>query len=147
MTQKTGHALPTPRHDWSARARSTALDALRYTQFVAFMKRALPVAAFAVISAVVGYFLFARQTAKVTMGYEKLSRLQDDLAMVKPHLTGQDAKGNPFVITADKAVQDSRNPKFARLTRVEADFTEGKGWINATSRSVRNNCKNPSVCS
>ena len=40
-----------PRHDWSARARSSALEALRYTKFVGVAKRALQVAAFAVIAA------------------------------------------------------------------------------------------------
>ena len=134
MTQKAGPVLHTPRHDWSARARTTALEALRYTQFVGFMKRALPVAAFAVISAVVAYFIFARQPAKVTMGYEKLSHVQDDLAMVKPHLTGQDARGNPFVITADTAVQDPKNPKRVSLIKVEADLaTDKDGWINANA--------------
>ena len=33
--------------------------------------------------------------------------------MIKPRLTGADAKGNPFVITADMAVQDAQNPKKA----------------------------------
>ena len=121
-----------PRHDWSARARSTALEALRYTQFVGFMKRALPVAAFAVISAVLAYFFFARPPAKVAMGYEKLGHVENDLAMIKPRLSGQDARGNPFVITADAAVQDAKNPKRAGLTKVEADFTlTNDGWLNA----------------
>jgi lipopolysaccharide export system protein LptC len=126
-----GNMLHT-RHDWSARARSTALDALRYTQFVGVMKRALPAAAFAVISAVLAYFFLAHQPAKVTMGYERLGHVENDLAMVKPKLTGQDAKGNPFVITAEAAIQDAKNPKRARLTKVQADFsTEKNGWLNA----------------
>ena len=33
----TADALRLPRHDWSARARSTALDALRYSKFVGVM--------------------------------------------------------------------------------------------------------------
>ena len=52
------------RHDWSARARSTALDALRYTQFVGVMKRALSSAAFAVIFAVLAFFFVQRQPAR-----------------------------------------------------------------------------------
>ena len=133
MTQKHD-ALHALRHDWSARARTTALEALRYTQFVGVMKRALPVAAFAVISAVLAFFFVARQPAKVSMGYERLGHVENDLAMVKPRLTGQDAKGNPFVITADQAVQDAKNPKRASLSKVEADMTLDKnGWINANA--------------
>jgi lipopolysaccharide export system protein LptC len=133
MTPKND-ALNAPRHDWSARARTSALEALRYTQFVGIMKRALLVAAFAVISAVLAFFFLARQPAKVSMGYERLGHVENDLAMIKPRLTGQDAKGNPFVITANQAVQDAKNPKRASLTKVEADMTLDKnGWINANA--------------
>jgi lipopolysaccharide export system protein LptC len=136
MTEKSGGTLHTPRHDWSARARTTALEALRYTQFVGVMKRALPVAAFAVISAVLAYFFLARQPAKVSMDYERLGHVENDLAMVKPRLTGQDAKGNPFVITADAAIQDAKNPKRAQLRKVEADLSlDKKGWVNADAAS------------
>src|ERR1700760_4211292 len=89
-----------PRHEWSARARSTAMDALRYTQFVGVMKRALPAAAFVIIAAVLAFFFVARLPGKVSVVYEKMGVLQNDLAMTKPRLTGTDAQGNPFVITA-----------------------------------------------
>ncbi len=120
------------RHDWSARARSTAREALRYTQFVAVMKRALPTAAFAIIAAVLAFFFVQRQPARLSLSYEKLGHIENDLAMIKPRLTGADSKGNPFVVTADAAVQDARNPKIAHLKKVEADLTLDKnGWLSA----------------
>ena len=132
MSPRDGDAAP--RHDWSARARSTAMDALRYTQFVGVMKRALPAAAFAVIAAVLAFFFVARQPSKVAMTYEKMGWIQNDLAMEKPKLTGADAKGNPFVITADQAIQDAKNPKRAKLRKVEADLTlDNNGWLNANA--------------
>jgi lipopolysaccharide export system protein LptC len=135
LDQKTD-ALPLPRQDWSARARSTAMDALRYTKFVGVMKRSLQVAAFAVIAAVLGFFFVQRQPARITMGFEQLGHVENDLAMVKPRLTGQDNDGNPFVITADAAIQDAKNPKRAQLKKVEADFSMGaKGWLNANAAS------------
>jgi lipopolysaccharide export system protein LptC len=122
------------RHDWSARVRTTSMDALRYTQFVGVMKRALPTAAFAVIAAVLAFFFVARQPAKVAMTYEKLGTIENDLTMTKPRLSGADAKGNPFVITADTATQDAKNPKRARLKKVDADFTlDNNGWLNANA--------------
>src|ERR1700679_3210912 len=111
-----------PRRDWSARVRSSSLDALRYTQFVGVMKRALPAAAFAIIAAVLAFFFVQRQPARLSMTYEKLGTLQNDLTMTRPRLTGVDDKGNPFVITADAAIQDARNPKRARLKKVQADL-------------------------
>ena|ERR1700761_3735889 len=132
MSPRAGDAAP--RHDWSARARSTAMDALRYTQFVGVMKRALPAAAFAIIAAVLAFFFVARQPSKISMAYEKLGAIENDLAMSKPRLMGTDGNGNPFVITAEAAIQDAKNPKRARLRKVEADLTLDKnGWINANA--------------
>ncbi len=114
--------------------RSTSLEALRYTQFVGVMKRALPTAAFAVIAAVLAFFFVARQPDKVSMTYERLGAIKNDLAMIKPHLTGADAKGNPFVITAETAIQDVKNPKRAKLRKVEADLTlDNNGWLNVNA--------------
>ena len=68
------------------------------------------------------------------MTYEKLGAIENDLAMIKPRLTGADANGNPFVITADAAIQDANNPKRARLKNLEADLAlDNHGWLNATA--------------
>jgi len=119
------------RGDWSARVRSSSMDALRYTQFVGVMKRALPAAAFAVVAAVLAFFFVARQPSKLSMTYARMEAIKNDLTMIKPHLTGVDAKGHPFVITAETAVQDIKNPKRAKLRHVEADLTtDQNGWLN-----------------
>jgi len=76
----------------------------------------------------------APNASKFSMTYEKLGSIENDLAMIKPRLTGADGNGNPFVITADAAIQDAKNPKRARLRKVEADLTTDKnGWINANA--------------
>jgi lipopolysaccharide export system protein LptC len=70
------------------------------------------------------------------MSYERLGRIENDLTMVKPRLAGADAKGNPFVITAESAVQDAHNPKKADLKNLEADLAlEKQNWINARAKS------------
>lgn len=123
-----------PRRDWAARTRATALDTLRYSRFVLLMKRVLPIAASVLIAAVLIYSLVPRQSDRITMVYQSLGRIENDLAMVQPRLTGTDEKGNPFVITADRAVQDARNPHRARLVNIQADMTlHGQQWVNATA--------------
>lgn len=124
------------RFDWSARVRSTTSEALRYSRFVRVMKRVLSFSAFAVIFAVLAFFFVERQPHRLELAYEQLGKLQNDLAMMKPRLTGADSKGNPFVITADRAVQDAHNPRKATLTNMEADLTVDKGnWLNARARN------------
>ena len=126
----------TPQYDWSARVRTTAVEALRYSKFVTLMKRVLSLGAFLIIAAVLAFFFMQRQPRQLSMSYEKLGRIENDLAMVKPKLTGTDAKGNPFVITADMAVQDSKNVKKASLKNLEADLVmEKNSWINGRAKT------------
>lgn len=131
-------ATEPPRHgyDWSARVRTTALEALRYSRFVALMKRLLSLGAFLTIAAVLAFFFVQRMPRQLQMSYERLGRIENDLTMVKPRLAGADTKGNPFVITADSAVQDAHNPKKASLKNLEADLSMDKdNWINARARA------------
>lgn len=123
-------------YDWSARVRTTAMEALRYSRFVARMKRLLSLGAFLIIAAVLAFFFVQRIPRQLQMSYERLGRIENDLTMVKPRLAGADAKGNPFVITADSAVQDAHNPKKASLKNLEADLTLDKqNWVNARART------------
>lgn len=120
-----------PRYDWTARARTTILDAKRYTRFVTRMKRVLSLSAFAIIFAVLVLFFVQRAPHELGLSYERMGTIENDLAMINPRLTGADAKGHPFVITAKQAVQDASNPKRATLKTIEADMTTPQGWVNA----------------
>ena len=131
MTMADDPARPRIRYDWNARVRSTAFDARRYTKFVTRMRRVTALSAFAVIFAVLGFFFVARAPRQLQLSYEKLGTLENDLAMVKPRLSGVDASGNPFVVTARVAVQDAKNPKRATLQQIEADMNTKNGWVNA----------------
>ena len=130
------HDPSTPGYDWSARVRTTAMEALRYSRFVLLMKRLLSLGAFLIIAAVLAFFFVQRLPHQLQMSYEKLGRVENDLAMMKPRLTGTDSKGNPYVITADMAVQDAHNNKKASLKNLEADLAlDSKNWLNARARA------------
>lgn len=119
------------RHDWSSRARTNVMQALRYSRFVVLAKRVLSLGAFLIVAAVLAFFFVARAPHNTRLTFEKLGRIENDLSMVHPRLTGADAKGNPFVITAEVAVQDADNPKRATLRNIEADLTlDDKTWLN-----------------
>ena len=123
-------------YDWSARVRTTAGEALRYSRFVSLMKRLLSLGAFLIIAAVLAFFFVQRLPRQLQMSYESLGRVDNDLAMMKPRLTGSDSKGNPYVITADMAVQDAHDPKKASLKNMEADLALDKQrWLNARAKT------------
>lgn len=122
------------RLEWTARARFPIGDPRRYTRFVAVMKRALLLAALALIAAVIAYSLQPREQGHVAMTFEHVSKVANDLAMIKPRLSGTDASGNPFVVTADTAVQDGTSARRARLRNVQADVTlKQGGWLSASA--------------
>ncbi|HWA68724.1 MAG TPA: LPS export ABC transporter periplasmic protein LptC [Rhizomicrobium sp.] len=125
-----------PGYDWSARIRTTAGEALRYSKFVTLIKKILSAGAALIIFAVLAFFFIQRQPRGLQLAYERLGHVQNDLAMMKPRLTGTDNKGNPFVITADTAVQDAHNVKKVTLKNLEADLSLDKdNWINASAHS------------
>src|SRR4051812_43693101 len=127
---------PPQRYDWSARVRTTAMEALRYSRFVALMKRLLSLGAFLTIAAVLAFFFVQRMPRQLQMSYERLGRIENDLTMVKPRLAGADAKGNPFFITADSAGQDAPNPQRASLKKLGADLSFGKQkLVNARAKT------------
>jgi lipopolysaccharide export system protein LptC len=136
VVQELGPAPARSRTEWATQRRASATEVLRYSRFVVIMKRILPLAAAALVAAVVAYSLQSRQPdqAKVTLTFARYGIVNNDLAMVKPKLTGTDSSGNPFVVTADKAVQSAHDPNKALLDNVEADLTLRDGnWLNATA--------------
>ncbi|MGH6888159.1 MAG: LPS export ABC transporter periplasmic protein LptC [Rhizomicrobium sp.] len=119
--------------EWSARVRENVRHTERYSRFVAIMKRALPLAAAALAVAVLVYALQPRQekSQRVAMSFQRLGIVNDDLAMLKPRLTGTDNEGDPYTVTAEEAIQDRNNAKRAALKTVQADVTLKDGsWID-----------------
>ncbi|HEY2068465.1 MAG TPA: LPS export ABC transporter periplasmic protein LptC [Rhizomicrobium sp.] len=125
---------PRAADDWGSHVRTTAQESLRYTRFVTVMKRGLFIAALLVLAAVLGYAMQPRpqNTIAITMQNQFGA---SELAMEKPHLTGIDNDGNPYLVTADKAIQDPKNTNHARLFNIDADLTEKKqgNWLSLTA--------------
>ena len=129
---------PTPKSGigWIERKRASTLDVQRYTRFVGIMKRALPMATAALLVAVLAYSLQPRMqdSKKMTLIFKQLNLSGNDLMMTSPRLTGIDGNGNPYVVTAEEAIQDAHNSKRAQLRKVEADLTTKAGtWVNLTA--------------
>eukprot|EP00435_Cladocopium_sp_Y103_P077554 s1_g1293.t1 len=108
----------------------------RYSAFVLGMKVLLPaLALLLVISLFVSSTTFnSRPDIPVT--FREVSRLNDDLRMVSPRITGVDKRGRPYVVTADTATQKVDNPDQIFLENIEADLMldEGGNWLSVSSR-------------
>jgi lipopolysaccharide export system protein LptC len=124
----------TPVRDWSARQRVSAVQALRYSHFVTFMKGILPIAAVVLLASVVAYSVIPRHSDKFSVTMKSSGNVKNDLTMTKASFTGTDEKGNHFTVTAAEAVQDPRNRHRAELRQVQADMEfDNANWLTATA--------------
>lgn len=119
---------------WVLRRRVSARKALRYTRFVTVMRHLLPSLAVGILVVVLVYALYPRGGAKMSLSYENVQKVDGDLTMLRPRLSGTDAKGNPYLITAKSAVQSTPDARKVSLTAIDADLQySGQSWANATS--------------
>jgi lipopolysaccharide export system protein LptC len=102
--------------------RETLHQARRYSSFVRFMKRILPLAALVLAIAVIGYAVQPRDTGQMALTFERMGAIENDLAMINPRLTGTDDNGLPFVVTASSALQLGPESERVQLENVNADL-------------------------
>jgi lipopolysaccharide export system protein LptC len=127
-------------------ARATLRGARRYSMFVRFMKGALPLAALGLAIVVLVYVL-QPPPARMQMAFQQLSSLVDDLSMQNPRLSGTDNDGQPFVISASRALPERKGSERVKLQDVVADFslrdgtaihvTAGTGLMDTKSRLLQ----------
>jgi lipopolysaccharide export system protein LptC len=110
--------------------RETLATIQRYSTFVKVMKGALPMAALGLAVAVLVYALQPRDRNQMALTFERMGKIENDLAMVMPKLTGVNDEGLPFVVTAASAVQESRGSDIVRLEDVAADITLREGMVH-----------------
>lgn len=105
------------------------LRASRHSRAVAILRKVFPVVALLICAA---YFISSR--LNVTIGGVSASvsgvEVRDgNLRMVNPTLKGMDKKQGAYVISADYADQDMKNPKLVKLHAIKAELaTDQKGW-------------------
>jgi len=74
-----GPAKRSAKRDWTARSRGTVIDAIQYSQFVSLMKRALPIAAGAILLVILVYAFLPRPSERITLTAERTGLLKNDL--------------------------------------------------------------------
>jgi lipopolysaccharide export system protein LptC len=101
----------------------------RHSRLVAILRKALPALALMVFAA---YFISSRLSVTVggvTASVSGVEVKDGVLRMVKPTLKGVDKKQGAYVVNADYADQDMKNPKLVRLHAIKAELsTQAKGW-------------------
>lgn len=111
-------------------------SAARHTKRVNFLRKSLPVFALLVLAS---YFISTRLGVSVSIGdmeasVEGLEIVDGNLRMVNPKLEGADKKSGKYVIGADYADQDVKNPNLVKLHAIKADLADlDGGWSRMTA--------------
>jgi lipopolysaccharide export system protein LptC len=106
----------------------------RHSRLVAILRKSLPVVAGVVLA---GYFISSRLSVTVggvTASVSGVEVKDGNLRMVNPTFKGVDKKNGNYVVTADYADQDMKNPKMIKLHAIKADLTtSSNGWSHLTA--------------
>lgn len=81
------------------------------------------------------YGLVRQEESRFRLSFADV-RKQDDLppVMIKPRLEGQDKQGQPYVVTADSAMQ--QGPNLVDLQKIRAELTTKQGnWLTMMART------------
>jgi len=111
-------------------------SAERHTRLVAILRKGLPVFAVLVL---VSYFISSQLGVSVSVGdltasIDGIEIADGNLRMVNPKLKGADKKNGQYVIGADYADQDVRNPKIIKLHVIKAELSSPDGgWSRMDS--------------
>ena len=79
---------------------------LRRRRFVHFMKFVLPLFALGTVAAVIAWPQLVKRHAMLPLSFSDVETANAALVMNNPRYRGTDAKNQPYVVTADRAVQD-----------------------------------------
>lgn len=108
----------------------------QHTRLVTILRKALPALSVIVIA---GYFISSGLSVTVdgvTASITGVEINNGKLRMVNPKLKGADTKNGPYLITADYADQDIKNPKIMELHSIKAEVTNPSGgW--SRMRAIR----------
>lgn len=104
-----------------------------YSRFVRFMRLFLPIIAIGIIAVLMAW----PDAEKIMSPIPKEAILPQTIGkneVISPRFESKDDKQQPFTITAERAVQDTKDPDIVFLERPAADITLQSGaWLAITS--------------
>ena len=118
-----GHIVETP----PDRAR-VFVAARRRSLRVRFLRSAILVGGLGTVAALVGIAIFNPFAAKLgALSFSKLTVEGTKITMVRPKLAGFRSDGQPYAFTAERALQDVRNPTVLELETLDGEIGKAEG--------------------
>lgn len=98
-------------------------SASQYSRFVGIMKIALPLAALAILLAVIVASINSQDAGNVSIFFTSTTGVPGELHMIKPKFTGFDSKNQPYSLTAETAIQDKEDDTLVHLETVAGELS------------------------
>lgn len=123
--------------DFSPRDSGAALgQVLRRRRFVQFMKFVLPLFALGTVAIVVAWPQLSKRHQMLPLTFSDVDSTNAALVMNNPRYRGTDANDQPYVVTADRAVQDPEDENQVTLDNIHADISMNDGtWWSLTANT------------
>ena len=122
--------------DWTPRHRENTERhiqlATRYSRFVDFMKLFLPLAAAGLIIVAI-FSSFIQGPDEQRIPFVLRGSIEDDLQMQNPEMTGYDAQGRPFNVTAAKGIQYPDDPNIMDFETIVGELNVPENGAAATN--------------
>jgi len=120
-----------PAAEFAPRAAVDVLASLsRRRRYVQFMKFVLPVLAVATIAVILAWPQLTRRPTFLPLNFTDADSANAALVMKNPRYRGVDANNQPYVVTADRAIQDPQDDQLVTMDNVHADLSmnDGAWW-------------------
>ena len=108
-----------------------------YSNFVGFMRYALPLGALLLLGLIIVWPLATGREEGFRISFSDAPNLDDSLRMVNARYLGVDDKNQPFTVTAAEASQPQANSPLVTLQEISADvFIDDRSgqWLALTAR-------------
>jgi len=103
-------------------------EAKRRSRRVRFLRKALLLSVFGAVAAMVAIAVFDPFGPKSSsLSFSSVSIDGSKIAMAKPRLAGFRSDGQPYVLTAERALQDVKHPTVAELQNLAGDMGSAGG--------------------
>ena len=110
------------------------IAAKRRSGRVRFLRKALLITVFTAVAAMIGIAIFDPFGPKSgSLSFSNLSVDGTKIAMAKPKLSGFRSDGQPYVLTAERALQDIKHPTIAELQGLGGDMGSGSDATRLTA--------------
>lgn len=113
--------------DLATSRRRSALPGSTYDRLVTVLKVVLPLAALAILLMIVIWPLTASQEFSFILSKDRVATSRERLRLDRAVYRGEDRRGQPFVITADRAVQRTSATPVVELRGIRAEIQTRDG--------------------